>query len=403
MFTQFLFARSSCWSAAVAAPQPSQRPSILHSQQQHQQQQHRRCSRPLCLTVGLPWCQEWLPPPPRPTRDPPPVCAERREGDAAGSNAVVHGCVCVIMNSMEEIQNKMREEEQKEESEEEEESCSLSFSASQDSEAPQLSAATLGALLEFYSEEEERKDKLREVREGNVPEVFTENWNLSQFWYSESTSQHLAQECLRAVSPSDGGGDAAVACLSCPTLYRTLRAQKHQCKLALLEYDTRFSCFGDDFFFYDFRSPLALDPKLRCGFDLVVADPPYLSADCLTKTSLTIRFLSKPDGKVILLTGAVMADLAERLLGTRPLKSAPPVHHSNNLGNPFVLYANYGFDDDDDDDDDEGKEERERKKREEMKEEEEEEERDRKEREGMKEEEEEEEERREGEKEKNDS
>ncbi|KAK8381560.1 hypothetical protein O3P69_018572 [Scylla paramamosain] len=170
------------------------------------------------------------------------------------------------MNSVEEDQRRRREEEE----EEEDESISLSVSVSEDSEeVPQLSAATLGALLEFYGEEEERQDRLRDVQEGEIPDTFTENWNLSQFWYSDTTSQRLASECLRVA-----GDKGAIACLSCPTLYRTLRAQEHQCQVSLLEYDTRFACFGSDFYFYDYRSPLALDNTLRGAFDLVVADPP---------------------------------------------------------------------------------------------------------------------------------
>lgn len=66
--------------------------------------------------------------------------------------------------------------------EEEEEEDSVSLSVSEDSEIPQLSAATLGALLEFYREEEEREEKLREMREGNVPEGFTENWVRERNW-----------------------------------------------------------------------------------------------------------------------------------------------------------------------------------------------------------------------------
>ncbi|XP_063845738.1 EEF1A lysine methyltransferase 1-like [Scylla paramamosain] len=237
------------------------------------------------------------------------------------------------MNSVEEDQRRRREEEE----EEEDESISLSVSVSEDSEeVPQLSAATLGALLEFYGEEEERQDRLRDVQEGEIPDTFTENWNLSQFWYSDTTSQRLASECLRVA-----GDKGAIACLSCPTLYRTLRAQEHQCQVSLLEYDTRFACFGSDFYFYDYRSPLALDNTLRGAFDLVVADPPHLSTDCLTKTSLTVRYLGKPEAKIILLTGEVMEDLADRLLGARRRSWAPEIDHSNNLANPFVFYANY--------------------------------------------------------------
>ena len=68
-----------------------------------------------------------------------------------------------------------------------------------------------------------------------------------------------------------------------------------------LEFDTRFQVFGDDFVMYDYNEPLKLDSSFKEAFDLVIADPPFLVEDCLTKTSLSIRYLTK--GKVILCTG----------------------------------------------------------------------------------------------------
>lgn len=69
----------------------------------------------------------------------------------------------------------------------------------------------------------------------------------------------------------------------------------------LFEYDTRFSVYGDDFTFYDYRSPLEIPKDLGSSFEVVVADPPFLSEECLTKTALTMRYLSK--GPLILCTG----------------------------------------------------------------------------------------------------
>ena len=59
--------------------------------------------------------------------------------------------------------------------------------------------------------------------------------------------------------------------------------------------------FGEDFVMYDYNEPLKLDPGMKGAFDLVIADPPFLDQDCLTKTSVTIKFLSKD--KIILCTG----------------------------------------------------------------------------------------------------
>lgn len=59
--------------------------------------------------------------------------------------------------------------------------------------------------------------------------------------------------------------------------------------------------FGEDFIQYDFKRPLKLSQDLRQRFDIVVADPPYLTEECLSKTVQTIKYLAKD--KVLLCTG----------------------------------------------------------------------------------------------------
>ena len=61
--------------------------------------------------------------------------------------------------------------------------------------------------------------------------------------------------------------------------------------------------FGEDFVFYDYNKPLDLPSDLHRSFDLVVADPPFLSEECLLKTSQTVRLLAKE--KVMLCTGGI--------------------------------------------------------------------------------------------------
>jgi len=73
------------------------------------------------------------------------------------------------------------------------------------------------------------------------------------------------------------------------------------CTVVCLEYDRRFSVFGDSFIFYDYNEPLALPTELKESFDLVVADPPFLSEECLQKTAQTVHFLTRR--KILLCTG----------------------------------------------------------------------------------------------------
>uniref|UniRef100_M8C2T0 N(6)-adenine-specific DNA methyltransferase 2 n=1 Tax=Aegilops tauschii TaxID=37682 RepID=M8C2T0_AEGTA len=108
----------------------------------------------------------------------------------------------------------------------------------------------------------------------------------------------------------------------------------------LLEYDERFGQYGDDFAFYDYNQPEALPPAMKHAFSIVVADPPYLSQECLEKVAKTVSFLARPEGSfLLLLTGEVQKDRALELLNVRPCGFKP--QHSNKLGNVFRLFTNY--------------------------------------------------------------
>merc|ERR1712181_82992 len=82
--------------------------------------------------------------------------------------------------------------------------------------------------------------------------------------------------------------------------------------------------------------------SLREQFDLVFADPPFLSDECLTKTAVTIRYLAKLPHRLVLCTGEVMAELAKRLLDLNICLFLPD--HSNNLANQFRCFANFDLD-----------------------------------------------------------
>lgn len=69
----------------------------------------------------------------------------------------------------------------------------------------------------------------------------------------------------------------------------------------LYEYDTRFAIYGCEFIKYDYNSPLNIPQMYRSYYDLVIADPPFLSEECLRKTAETIKYIS--NDKIILCTG----------------------------------------------------------------------------------------------------
>ncbi|KAJ1521340.1 hypothetical protein ONE63_003016 [Megalurothrips usitatus] len=212
-----------------------------------------------------------------------------------------------------------------------------------DDEVPALPADTLAILQQFQQEQLERQRQLEALENGGPAQdagaadiEIQEDWQLSQFWYDDHTASTLAKEALRCA-----GDKGRIALVSCPTLYKPLlRLKGPECTVKLLEFDKRFSVYGENFTFYDYNTPTELPEDLTRSFDVVVADPPFLSPECLSKVALTIQLLSR--GKIILCTGAVMQQLAESLLHLRKCQFVP--HHKNNLGNEFACYANYELD-----------------------------------------------------------
>ncbi|KAK9828677.1 hypothetical protein WJX72_001488 [[Myrmecia] bisecta] len=195
-----------------------------------------------------------------------------------------------------------------------------------DDEMVALSAHAASALSAFLLERQA-------AEEASAADPFAENWGLSQFWYTEDTASTVAKEVVDAA-----GGGGRIACIACPSLFRQLRREFPKAHAHLLEYDPRFEVLGD-FTLYDYNHPTRLPDELRSAFAVVVADPPYLSEECLVKTAVTMKFLALDafSPRYYLLTGAVMRELAHKLLRARPVAFRP--EHKNKLGNEFLLYT----------------------------------------------------------------
>ncbi|KZC12204.1 PREDICTED: protein-lysine N-methyltransferase N6amt2 [Dufourea novaeangliae] len=200
----------------------------------------------------------------------------------------------------------------------------------------QLCPTTLAVLNEFLKEKEERENQLKCMSESQTLDVsFDENWQLSQFWYDENTTDTLVRGAINSTE-----ADEQIALISCPTLYSKLKKNCGKRQVTLFEYDERFRVFGSDFEPYNYKFPLDVPRNKSGSYDLVIADPPFLSDECLTKTALTIKFLAKKN--IVLCTGAIMAELVERLLDVKICNFVP--HHQNNLANEFYCYSNFDFD-----------------------------------------------------------
>uniref|UniRef100_A0A915PJW6 RING-type E3 ubiquitin transferase n=1 Tax=Setaria digitata TaxID=48799 RepID=A0A915PJW6_9BILA len=167
----------------------------------------------------------------------------------------------------------------------------------------QLSAETMHALTEFYAD-------VSNVDSTTVKE----DWQLSQFWYSEATALKLAEECITSVAKH-----GRIACISCPTLLDYLLKDDHvacgHIVVTLFEYDRRFETkFSKEFVPYDYRKPLEIPELYHNTFDLIVADPPFLSDECFIKVAQTIRLLSNgATTKLLICTGLIMAELKKKL------------------------------------------------------------------------------------------
>merc|ERR1711931_86294 len=257
-----------------------------------------------------------------------------------------------------------------------------------DDDVPQLSANALAALQEFLQErqaqrEEEEEDeetaamtalRLDDQTQQQLRHV-SEDWQLSQFWYTESTAIALAKEALAAA-----GDNGRVACVSCPTLYKAIVdvvkdeaasgvaeasadnsasnvGSPSSRRAIVLEFDRRFAKWGADFVFYDYKddSIPELPVDWRNSFDVVVCDPPFLTEDCAAATlkaavetlgkkptSSTSTSTASPTCKVMFCTGEIMEETLRKLSDGALRKSETFVpEHASKLSNPFVLMTNF--------------------------------------------------------------
>lgn len=241
-----------------------------------------------------------------------------------------------------------------------------------------LQPDTLAALQEFLAEKAEReKQEAALLNSGKSDKVegvcfsaFEEDWvriniqmknkketfsatvfvffqQLSQFWYNDETKRILSIVCKKLISTFNGSdGKVNIALLSCPSLYDSIRKVDEDTTVRLFEFDRRFSCYGQDFVFYDYNT-IADDPEYMNEylkyFDIVLMDPPFLSEECISKLAQIVKTISKPTSKHILCSGEVVEDWASRYLGLQKCHFQP--EHERNLGNIFASYANFQLDD----------------------------------------------------------
>lgn len=232
-----------------------------------------------------------------------------------------------------------------------------------------LSSHALLALQQFKQEEEENRKKFEllylqaedDFDEQKAKEVtpvavsiddFKEDWQLSQFWYSDETSDIFAKELLR------GADEDTVICIaSAPAVYAALnripRSEWPTQHVYLLEYDTRFKLLAgaSHFSFYDYNEPDNVPQHLRHKVDRLLIDPPFLEEDCQVKSSIAAKNLLTKDKhaktktgdlkyKMISSTGERMRDVIKRIYPDTHITTFYP-EHKNGLSNEFRCYATF--------------------------------------------------------------
>jgi hypothetical protein len=182
--------------------------------------------------------------------------------------------------------------------------------------------------------------------------VIDEDFGMSQFWYTEESADAMAREMTAAVLARSSSTTSLlrIACISAPSAFQAFKRLNHP-RIApfVLEYDRRFASYGREFVYYDFHHPDVLEssyteqevPALRKSFHGIIADPPYLNVECMSKTGESIRLLAKEGGKTPLLfnTGAILRKPIALLLNCRPCVTRP--RHRVHLMNEFISYTNY--------------------------------------------------------------
>lgn len=223
-----------------------------------------------------------------------------------------------------------------------------------------LSANALAALAEFRQEEQQRQEEFQKLYDETDEDyqrkkrqegmnLFQEDWQLSQFWYSDATADLLADALLEGANE-----DTVIAVVSAPSVYAAIQKKplseiptKH---IYLFEYDQRFELMAgkEHFTFYDYKDPLKFESPIRGKVNRLLIDPPFLNEDCQSKSSITAKALlvpsseETPDQKTRLIscTGERMHEVIAKVYPDTKITTFLP-EHGNGLSNEFRCYSNF--------------------------------------------------------------
>lgn len=225
-----------------------------------------------------------------------------------------------------------------------------------------LSSQALAALQQFREEEKQQIKKFEllydnsqkeyDIRKEVSIDAFQEDWQLSQFWYDDSTALTLAKALLEGADE-----DTIIVIASAPSVYAAISQipdeeipTKH---IYLLEYDKRFELLAgkEHFRFYDYNFPENIPEELREKCHRLLIDPPFLEEECQKKSAETCKNLLITDKsqktkagddlfKLITSTGERMKSTIHASYPDTFVTNFHP-EHKNGLSNEFRCYATF--------------------------------------------------------------
>ena len=91
-----------------------------------------------------------------------------------------------------------------------------------DDDVPVLSSTALAALQSFYTERDKQLEDFEQLRTNKKENIsisdFKEDWNASQFWFTDDTAMFLARQLLKDITT-----ESTIAVVSAPSVYIQLK------------------------------------------------------------------------------------------------------------------------------------------------------------------------------------
>ncbi|KAF8140766.1 putative N6-adenine methyltransferase-domain-containing protein [Mycena galopus ATCC 62051] len=170
--------------------------------------------------------------------------------------------------------------------------------------------------------------------------TFSEDWQLSQFWYTTPFAMRFARILHSLCTPT-----TSITFLCCPTAFVAFQHTKQLKNARLLEVDGRFSVLAPRHYIpYDMEEPTTLPAHLTEAVDIAVVDPPFLNEYTNANVVKTLRQIMKPSAKLIVLTSTSIVEILEKLYDSPPLgplrTTKIEVLHDQ-LRNDFACWASW--------------------------------------------------------------